>query len=152
MDDKKQVILSDEQFSQLVTKANQGEAQKTLDLIMGQQKMDIIQAVLELLNEENINMITEHPTTNYTKMVTKFETLRQHQAMNSGYAINNFHTRKDFATDQDKVIKPMLFQWKLTMTAHKGGLRKLIVQALRNDNLVTLQPEPSKRKRFLGLI
>lgn len=113
-----------------------------MDLIAKSEDKTKITALLELLKESNLELITEYPTVKYTKEMTKLNTWRT--------SIEQvFNLDED---DRDTIILEMCRQFMLKMVSHKRRRSVEIVNALKNDDANTnIFNENSGRKRFLGM-
>lgn len=133
---------------------NSQQSQNILDAVKSQQKMDMILMLAELLEIDNLDFITEHPNLNWVKQITKFETLRSHQAEHFDLNINSKWDADSMDKDEDKVIKPMIRAWKLNMISHKRKRPQEIIQGLKQEaiNYNIGNSEGQRRKKILGLI
>lgn len=147
---KKQLVM-------MVANANKStgtntENQALLDAVKSAQKMDMILMLNELLEIDNLDYVTEHTNNNYLKQVTKFETLRIHQAEHFDFHTNNKWDDKSMEDDQDKIIKPMIRSWKLNHTSLKRKRSQEIVQGLKQEAVnYNMGTTPTRRSKFLGV-
>lgn len=113
-----------------------------MDLIAKSEDKTKITALLELLNPDKLEFITEYPTVNYTKLLTKLETWRA-----SIKEVYNFGEE-----EEDIIVKEMCHQFKLKMTSHRGRRVQAIVNALRNEDSGTrIYDENKGMRKFLGM-
>src|SRR5688572_23371915 len=80
-----------------------------MDLISKSEDKTKITALLELLKEGNLELITEYPTVKYTKEMTKLNTWRT--------SISEVFNLDE--EDSDTIVKEMCRQFMLKMVSHK---------------------------------
>jgi len=113
-----------------------------MDMISKQEDKTAMFVLMQLLNHENLEFITEYPNVTYTKLITKLMTWRA--------SVQEVFNLDD--EDADMVVKEMVHQFMLKMTSHKRRRAQEIVGALKHDpNSNTIYLEGQKRKRFFGL-
>lgn len=132
-------------------------SQSILDLMKAQKEMDKVQALLKLLEIYdidvtiggrkqkvlNLELITEYPSDKYIKSLVKNETWREAVRM-------VFHLPEDI---EERLIGTMDSQFILKMNARKRKREQAIVNGLKNDIAGTeVTPQPSRKKRFFGMI
>jgi flagellar biosynthesis/type III secretory pathway chaperone len=107
----------------------------------------------KLLDKDLLEFITEYPSTQYTKEMTKLNTYVS--AYMQVYNIIPYQNEKGewVLEDEDlEQIKVMCTQFMLKMTSHKRRRSHEIVNgAARNDSSVAVLGENKGVKRFLGL-
>lgn len=131
-------------------------SQAIMDIISRQEDKTWILALLELLKlydidvniagqkrtVTNLELITEYPNVQYTKLMTKNETWRESVMQVFGLKIS----------EQDKLVAMMDYQFMLKMTSHKRKRAQEIVNALKHtDSNVEVIPEKTRTKKFFGM-
>lgn len=132
--------------------------QAIMDFIAKQvTQMDKVQALLKLLEIVeleiniagdkqkvlNLELITEYPSVNYTKIMTKNETWRKS-------VVEVLHL-KDI--NEEKIVGTMDTQFMLKMISHRRKRAQEIVNALKNEVAGTeVTPQNTRKKKFFGMM
>lgn len=113
-----------------------------MDMISKQEDKTAMFVLMQLLNKENLEFITEYPNVNYTKLIVKLMTWRA--------SVQEVFNLDD--NEADSIIKTMVTEFMLKMTSHKRRRSQEITTALKHDpSQNTIYMEGQKRKRFFGL-
>ena len=113
-----------------------------MDFIQKNEDKTSMYVLMQLLNPENLEFITEFPTVNYTKLAVKLMTWRD--------SVKYVFNLDD--EDADTIVLEMIRQFMLKMTSHKRRRALEIINPLRHDpNAQTVYMENAKRKRFWGM-
>lgn len=131
-------------------------SQNIMDIITKQEDKTWILVLLELLKlydikvniagmeriVSNLELITEYPNVQYTKILTKNETWRE--------SVNQvFHLQQG---EQEKIVGTMDYQFMLKMTSHRRKRAQEIVNALKHtDSSAEVIPDRTRTKRFFGM-
>lgn len=132
-------------------------SQSIMDIISKQQQMDKVQALLKLLEINqlditiageiykvlNLELITEYTGKDTTKFMVKNETYRK--TIQKVYHMNSI--------DAEKLIGFMDAQVMLKMTSHRRKRAQEIINGLKNDVAgAEVIPQNTKKKRFFGMV
>jgi hypothetical protein len=121
-----------------------------------------IDAILELLKEDNLDFKTEWPNSKYTKWAVKSKVWAESVARvlnyDDGYRMENVNGfikkvhHPEFDEKED-LVNFMVYQAMLKMTSHKGRRVQAVVNALKGaDPLANIYGGENKvRRSFLGL-
>lgn len=113
-----------------------------MDFISKNEDKTSMYVLMQLLNPENLELITEWPNVNYTKLAVKLMTWRK--------SVKYVYNLED--EDADEIVNEMVYQFMLKMTSHKRRRALEIIAPLRHDpNAQTVYMENAKRKRFFGI-
>jgi hypothetical protein len=132
-------------------------SQNVMDIISKQQQMDKVQALLKLLNIEDLpitvvgekqsvlslELMTEYPNANYVKMMVKNETWR-------ASCREVFHLP---SIDKERIVGIQDIQIMLKMVSFKRKRPTEVINGLRNEVSGTeVIPSNTRKKRFFGMI
>lgn len=130
--------------------------QTIIDMISKQANLDKMMVLMELLKIYDIDMniagnikhvnvqelLTELPNTKYTKEVTKNETWRR-------TVKEHF---KLLSIDHEHIVGTMDKEFMLRMIAHKRQREKAVINGLKNELIGENQQQPTRKKRFFGMV
>lgn len=115
------------------------EFKKYLELA---EEKTVITLLEKLVNEKYLEFVTEYPSTQYTKAMTRLNTWRTSTK-------EVFNLEDD---DADTIIKDMCIQFMLKMTSHKRRRsHELVNGASRQDTGQNVLNENKGLKKFLGI-
>lgn len=115
------------------------EFKKYLELA---EEKTVITLLEKLVNEKHLEFVTEYPSTQYTKAMTKLNTWRS-----SIIEVYNLDTE-----DADTIVNEMCRQFMLKMTSHKRRRsHELVNGASRQDTGQQVLNENKGLKKFLGI-
>lgn len=127
---------------QLVATTDQrvSEFKKYLELA---EEKTVITLLEKLVNEKHLEFVTEYPSTQYTKAMTRLNTWR--------LSIEEVYNLSE--EDADTIVNEMCRQFMLKMTSHKRRRsHELVNGASRQDTGVNLLANENKGlKKFLGI-
>ncbi len=114
-----------------------------MDLVSQQDEKTRISVMLELLNMNNLEFITEYPNFTYTKAMTKFATWRT--------SVQEVFNLDD--ANADVIVKSMTSEFMKKNVSHKRRRAHEIVNALRSEDAGgnVLDHENKGLRRFLGI-
>lgn len=115
------------------------EFKKYLELA---EEKTVITLLEKLVNEKYLEFVTEYPSTQYTKAMTRLNTWRT-----STTEVFNLED-----SDADTIIRDMCLQFMLKMTSHKRRRsHELVNGASRQDTGQNILNENKGLKKFLGI-
>ena len=131
-----------------------------MDLISKTEDKTKMTVLMEFFKKENLDFITELPTVQYTKQITKFLTYRDTMIevlnLDDGMRFNpdtkvwDYHPELD---DTDYIINQMVKWFKTSMVSHKRRNALAIFNTLRNDDAQTniFTQENKGLRKFFGM-